>query len=137
MVVPENSSSDGRRKAVAPTGVKVVNSTACSSQCSCARNVWRRPVKAAGGAHWSPSMRHLPRKENAATGLVSGRCAFAVKRGKFHHKEALDERPQGWTGGLLKNLHHVARVRLHAFIRMREVSACNSRSSAASDHSVL
>jgi len=25
--------------------------------------------------HWSPSMRHPPRKENAATGLVSGRCA--------------------------------------------------------------
>lgn len=56
---------------------------------------------------------------------------IAMKRGKFHHQEALDERPQGWAGGLLKKLHHGARVRLHAFIRMREVSARNSRSSAA------
>src|SRR5260221_4798891 len=54
VVVAESSSSDGRRKAVAPTGVKVANSTACSWQCSCTRNVWRRPVKAAGGAHTGP-----------------------------------------------------------------------------------
>ncbi len=62
---------------------------------------------------------------------------IAMKRGKFHHKEALDERPQGWAGGLLKKLHHAARVLLHASIRIREVGARNSRSSAASDHSVL
>jgi hypothetical protein len=42
-----------------------------------------------------------------------------MKRGKFHHQEALDERPQSWAGGLLKKLHRGARVRLHAFIRMR------------------
>jgi hypothetical protein len=49
-----------------------------------------------------------------------------MKRGKFHYKEALDERPQSWAGVPLKKLHHGARVRLHAFIRMREASAHRS-----------
>jgi hypothetical protein len=58
-----------------PTAVNVASSTAWPSQCSWARKISRGPVKAAAGAHPSPSMRHLPRKENAATGRASGRCA--------------------------------------------------------------
>jgi hypothetical protein len=34
-----------------------------------------------------------------------------MKRGIFNHHEAFDERPQGWPGNLLKNLHHAALVR--------------------------
>src|SRR6266404_5309441 len=42
---------------------------------------------------------------------------IAMKRGKFHYQETLDERPEGPVGDLLKNFHHAARVRLHAFQR--------------------
>ncbi len=52
---------------------------------------------------------------------------IAVKGWKFHHKETLDERPQSWARSLLENFHQAARVRLHAFIRIREGDTRNSQ----------
>jgi hypothetical protein len=102
VVIPASSSSDGRRNVAAPTGVKVANSTPWPSQCSWAHKVSRRPVKAARGTHRPPSMRHPPRKEKAATGLVSGRCTSRCRPGNSTTRKRLMNGRSAGPGTCLK-----------------------------------